>query len=426
MRAKKLCEKTFILGAVAMVHQASALPARFDLTGEIPATAVANRAFINLKGWVATLTPTGPVIWKNGSLQNIPSKTGRAWTGVTGLNDFGDVSGIYQETGAKINRAWSWVGGVLTDGPSGPTWMANSSTGINNRRETGVLMVPFSVTDCGNGSTQWYGKAGLGKGGTWKSAGPWSSQCTSSCTIYSSVEYAINNASDILANGYGSQTRPGGGCTLMNSYYVYWSNGSANTIPDVYYSSPPTMNDLGQVLSHALWNDVGGQKVGIQLWNNGAVTRLYTFGPYVAGTTLPSTPLRMNSFGQVIASNVGTQTGFYQDGAWYDIRSLTTLPSDVTISLLLDINDLGQVLASGKRGNSQRLFVLSQREPCPADLNGDGMVDDADYTLFLAAYNLTACPTPPAECPGDLNLDGAVDDTDFQLFLISYNLTVCP
>lgn len=424
MRATTWWMTAGAIGVVALNAQAA--PGRFDLTGEIPISAPSNKAFINLAGWVAAQSSTGPVLWKNGQLQSVPSKVGRTWTGVTGINDFGDVCGTYQETGSPVGRAWAWTNGQLVDGPAGPGWMSNTATGINNRRELGVFIVPFSVSDCGNGSTQWYGRGGFGKGGTWKSAGPWSQQCSTACTVYSSVAYGINNASDVLVNGYGSQTRAGGGCSLMNSYYVFWNNGTATTVPDVYYSSQPMMNDLGQVVSNASWIEGGVTKVGIQFWSGGVATKIFTFGTLVPGMTVPSGPLRMNSLGQIIATSVGYPTGLYQDGKWYDLRTLANLPPDVTINLLLDINDLGQIVASGKRGNLNRLFVLSQRAFCAADLNLDGIVDDLDYALFALAYNQIECPLPPAECPGDMNLDGIVDDADFGLFLISYNLTFCP
>jgi len=427
MRANTVCEIVFTAVSIAATGAgAIAAPGRFDLTGEIPISTPSNKAYINLKGWVAAQSSTGPVLWKNGSLQQVPTKAGRTWTAVTGINDFGDVCGMYQETGNTIGRAWAWSNGQLVDGPTGPVWMSNTATGINNRRELGVFIVPFSVTDCGNGSTQWYGKGGFGKGGSWKSAGPWSQQCSTACTIYSSVAYSINNGSDVLVNGYGSQTRSGGGCSLMNSYYVYSNNGTATTVPDVYYSSQPMMNDLGQVLSNASWIENGVTKVGIQFWNGSVATKIYTFGTLTPGMTVPSGPLRMNSLGQIIATNVGYSTGLYQDGKWYDLRTLTNLPADVTINLLLDINDLGQIVASGKRGNVSRLFVLSQRDYCPADLNFDGVVDDLDYTLFVQAYNKIECPAAPAECPGDMNADGVVDDADFILFSLAYNLSVCP
>ncbi|MGH7242841.1 MAG: reprolysin-like metallopeptidase [Phycisphaerales bacterium] len=65
---------------------------------------------------------------------------------------------------------------------------------------------------------------------------------------------------------------------------------------------------------------------------------------------------------------------------------------------------------------------------CPADLNCDAQVDDGDFVLFLAAYNILACNAPgmPAGCPADLNGDGVVDDSDFVIFLAGYNVLVCP
>jgi hypothetical protein len=65
---------------------------------------------------------------------------------------------------------------------------------------------------------------------------------------------------------------------------------------------------------------------------------------------------------------------------------------------------------------------------CPADLNGDGLVDDADFTIFMGAYNLLDCadPSMPLNCPSDLNGDGVVDDADFVIFVNAYRAMVCP
>ena len=65
---------------------------------------------------------------------------------------------------------------------------------------------------------------------------------------------------------------------------------------------------------------------------------------------------------------------------------------------------------------------------CPADLNGDGSVDDADFVIFAHAYNILDCLAPPmpARCPADLNGDSAVDDSDFQIFILAYNELLCP
>jgi len=65
---------------------------------------------------------------------------------------------------------------------------------------------------------------------------------------------------------------------------------------------------------------------------------------------------------------------------------------------------------------------------CVGDLNNDGFVDDADFVLFAAAYDLLDCtdPTMPPGCPADLNNDGFVDDLDFVLFVAAYNELLCP
>jgi 6-phosphogluconolactonase (cycloisomerase 2 family) len=64
---------------------------------------------------------------------------------------------------------------------------------------------------------------------------------------------------------------------------------------------------------------------------------------------------------------------------------------------------------------------------CPADLTGEGFVDDSDFQVFVQAYNILDCADEamPQGCPADFNLDGFVDDSDFQIFVIAYNELVC-
>ncbi|MBL8876167.1 MAG: hypothetical protein JNM86_10270 [Phycisphaerae bacterium] len=65
---------------------------------------------------------------------------------------------------------------------------------------------------------------------------------------------------------------------------------------------------------------------------------------------------------------------------------------------------------------------------CTGDLNADGVVDDADFIIFVAAYNILDCadPSMPPGCPADLNDDSVVDDADFVVFVPAYNDLVCP
>ena len=53
--------------------------------------------------------------------------------------------------------------------------------------------------------------------------------------------------------------------------------------------------------------------------------------------------------------------------------------------------------------------------PCPADLNGDGMLNFFDVSLFLQGYNTGA----------DYNGDGSTNFFDVSAFLTDYNMG-CP
>lgn len=58
---------------------------------------------------------------------------------------------------------------------------------------------------------------------------------------------------------------------------------------------------------------------------------------------------------------------------------------------------------------------------CPADFNGDGGVDDTDFTFFAKYYNDLTNPA------GDIDGsdDGLTDDSDFAVFVTAYDALVC-
>ncbi|MBL8876832.1 MAG: hypothetical protein JNM86_13635 [Phycisphaerae bacterium] len=57
------------------------------------------------------------------------------------------------------------------------------------------------------------------------------------------------------------------------------------------------------------------------------------------------------------------------------------------------------------------------------DINADGQVDDADFILFSAQYDLMLCAdaSMPDSCSADFNHDGVVDDADFEIFVPAFN-----
>lgn len=98
-------------------------------------------------------------------------------------------------------------------------------------------------------------------------------------------------------------------------------------------------------------------------------------------------------------------------------------PSTKELSL---IADLGPQVTSDVRGN-MLLTGMTVYTNCPADLNLDGVVDDADFSGFAGAYDILDCNdasiAPP--CAADLTGDLVVDDLDFSVFAAAYNTLVC-
>jgi hypothetical protein len=67
---------------------------------------------------------------------------------------------------------------------------------------------------------------------------------------------------------------------------------------------------------------------------------------------------------------------------------------------------------------------VCEQSECPGDIDGDGVVDLTDFTLFAAAYN-TSLGDPGYEPAADMDGDGVIDLTDFTLFAAVYNQP-CP
>lgn len=128
--------------------------------------------------------------------------------------------------------------------------------------------------------------------------------------------------------------------------------------------------------------------------------------------------------------NLSTLTATLQfdsklSAASYTVQTLGT-PTSVATSVALDGDidnpNLASSLPSGNGapggGASYNFAVVAGS--CPADLNNDNVVDDADFVLFAAAYDqfLTMA--------ADINGDGVTDDLDFVLFAQAYDLLNCP
>lgn len=148
-------------------------------------------------------------------------------------------------------------------------------------------------------------------------------------------------------------------------------------------------------------------------------------------------------FGHVTLAGVTTDIGFGGSDVKF-IRGYTSLDTgcrqaDLTLAatpfvptveakqLVATPGGVGQVFTQSGAPIITDIAACSTPR-CVGDLNADGLVDDADFSVFAGAYDVLVCPSNPAFncCPADFNNDGFVDDADFSLFASAYNDLLCP
>lgn len=78
---------------------------------------------------------------------------------------------------------------------------------------------------------------------------------------------------------------------------------------------------------------------------------------------------------------------------------------------------------SGGGAGSNTIYIddlsIVQDPSCPADFNGDDMVDDADFSIFSPSYDNLI------DFRADINGDGLTDDADFSIFVQAYDMLLC-
>jgi len=143
----------------------------------------------------------------------------------------------------------------------------------------------------------------------------------------------------------------------------------------------------------------------------------------VNSTNTPFTPV---TFQTITGTKTGTTSGKLSAGT-YRLKFGVAAGRDNVFSFSEVSEWYNQFTPTGC-ANTVVDWKLTLKKPCTGDLNGDGFVDDADFSIFVGAYNILGCSLPgmPAGCPADLNSDSVVDDADFVLFVPAYNALICP
>ncbi|MBX3380024.1 MAG: hypothetical protein KF805_08000 [Phycisphaeraceae bacterium] len=121
-------------------------------------------------------------------------------------------------------------------------------------------------------------------------------------------------------------------------------------------------------------------------------------------------------------TRIGVQVGS-APGQWNIPAAIRSAVTEFTVRI--DVNDRSLDGGTLEFSGLDNVILYST---CPGDLNNDGFVDDSDFVIFLASYNILDCadPSMPAGCPADFNRDGFVEDADFVIFVGAYNQLLCP
>lgn len=143
-------------------------------------------------------------------------------------------------------------------------------------------------------------------------------------------------------------------------------------------------------------------------------------GTLVAAPPVPGMPAEIGTIDAISRSPSGE---LLLGEGFFPVRILAWNPATNKGRILTDF----LTLFSRNVLLNTRIRSIAIYTNCPADVNLDGIADDADFSPFAVAYSIGVCEDPamPLPCPSDLNADGMVDDADFAIFMTGYDRLLC-
>ena len=183
------------------------------------------------------------------------------------------------------------------------------------------------------------------------------------------------------------------------------------TLGGPFFSPPNAMTMSGYVPGPS----AGFSRMGSFKMTTNDVRNFVSLDLFVADNSRNTITLEATLGGAAVASTAATLQG--------------TNSSGVHHSLELDGVDFDELRLVGSGAFQSGAWfgmvdnvVIEVVAACPADLNGDGVVDLADLGILLADFGCTA---GPGNCSGDIDGDGDTDLADLGILLANFGV-VCP
>ena len=222
-------------------------------------------------------------------------------------------------------------------------------------------------------------------------------------------------------------TTPGGNIAVTYEGEILFAQ-VANTGTNYYVPSAPFLSP--QILNAPPTSDIiaftGGGNTGTHTIRfdppiRNPVMAIVSLGqPNIVVTYDFDVPFNILSFGPGYWGGPGTLNNI---GG----RRLTGVEGHGTIRFIGPVSAIRWTIPNPETWHGITVGIPRQAS-CPGDFNNDAIVDDADFVIFAAAYNIVDCldPSMPSRCPADLNGDSIVDELDFLVFVVAYNAVNCP
>lgn len=191
------------------------------------------------------------------------------------------------------------------------------------------------------------------------------------------------------------------GSSIIHGFIL--QNGVVTKVgPPEITTEAGSINNSGQVAGGAYFD---GFHEHPMKYFDGQMTDLGLLNQAIGGTATA-----INDAGVIVGycamSSNPTRAFIYTNGQMIDLNNLLAPGSGWTIEEANDINAAGKIAATARDAQAHKHAVLlTPVVPCPADLNGNGMVNVDDLLAVINAWGASGGPA-------DVNNDGVVNVDD--------------